>query len=341
MNQHKTLLYYHINMSSELVNALVNDLPMVKSLHKKIAKLEKRNMKLKIKKNMWKDKYHAIMAILHDYPGITYSGDVSSTKRRRDVVDLTEDDESITLDVENITDLKNSIMDFTRSLSIVKKEEECRHEHQLCINENCVIDNVDGTLEKCKICDGYYKDDGLNDILFIEEEPNNRKASCELCKKSEDIVQMKGTGQYICQNACDDDEEEEEEEEENVVETEQQQVVEEEEEEEEVVEEEEEEGEEEEVVEEEEEEEVVEEEEEEEEVVEEEEGEEEEEEEEEEGEEEEGEEEEEEAVYEVVIKGKKYYTTDEKNGDVYSITEDEDIGDCVGKFVNGKFKKNK
>ena len=329
MNQHKTLLYYHINMSSELVNALVNDLPMVKSLHKKISKLEKRNMKLKIKKNMWKDKYHAIMAILHDYPGITYSGDVTSTKRRRDVVDLTEDDESISLDVENITDLKNSIMDFTRSLSIVKKEEECRDEHQLCINENCVIDNVDGTLEKCKICDGYYKDDGLNDILFIEEEPNNRKASCELCKKSVDIVQMKGTGQYICQNACDDDEEEEEE---HVVETEQQEVVEEE-----VVEEE---GEEE-VVEEEGEEEVVEEEVVEEEVVEEEGEEEEVVEEEEEGEEEEGEEEEEEAVYEVEIKGKKYYTTDEKNGEVYSITEDEDIGDCVGKFVNGKFKKNK
>jgi len=359
MNQHKTLLYYHINMSSELVNALVNDLPMVKSLHKKISKLEKRNMKLKIKKNMWKDKYHAIMAILHDYPGITYSGDVTSTKRRRDVVDLTEDDESISLDVENITDLKNSIMDFTRSLSIVKKEEECRDEHQLCINENCVIDNVDGTLEKCKICDGYYKDDGLNDILFIEEEPNNRKASCELCKKSVDIVQMKGTGQYICQNACDDDEEEEEE---HVVETEQQEVVEEEvveeEGEEEVVEEEgeeevvEEEGEEEVVEEEVVEEEVVEEEGEEEEVVEEEEeGEEEEGEEEEEEvveeeeevveEEEEGEEEEEEAVYEVEIKGKKYYTTDEKNGEVYSITEDEDIGDCVGKFVNGKFKKNK
>jgi hypothetical protein len=422
-------------MSSELVNALVNDLPMVKSLHKKISKLEKRNMKLKIKKNMWKDKYHAIMAILHDYPGITYSGDVTSTKRRRDVVDLTEDDESITLDVDNITDLKNSIMDFTRSLSIVKTEhprdlcknkdcvgsdpdgslskcslcqgyykddglndilfiekepnnrnatcelcnkttdivqmkgtgkyicqntaivgvnedcevveEEHRDEHQLCVNENCVIDNVDGTLEKCKICDGYYKDDGLNDILFIEEEPNNRKAYCELCKKSVDIVQMKGTGQYICQNACDDDEEEDEEKEDgdftcgscgtnfdckikkteykdnspddecsfcgtkfdnkwaeqykSVNENETSLTYNAEEE-----------GEEEE-------EEVVEEEEE----------------------EEEGEEEEEEAVYEVEIKGKKYYTTDEKNGDVYSITEDEDIGDCVGKFVNGKFKKNK
>jgi len=36
-----------------------------------------------------------------------------------------------------------------------------------------------------------------------------------------------------------------------------------------------------------------------------------------------------------------YYTTDEKNGEVYKITDDEDIGDCIGKFVNGKFKKNK
>ena len=283
-------------MSGELLNALISEQPMVKKLHKKIRKLEKRNMKLKVKKNTWKDKYHAIMAILHDYPGITYKGHTTTSKKRRDVIDLTDDDESITLDVDTMADLKNSIMDFTNSLSIVKTEHI--PDPDLCKNEDCVGSDPDNNLSKCTLCDGYYNDDGLNDILFIEEEPNNRKASCDLCKKTADIVQMKGTGQYICQNACDDDEEEVEEEEEEVVE----------------------EGEEEE-------EEVVEEGEEE--VVEEEEG------------EEEEEEEEEEAVYEVEIKGVTYYTTDEKNGEVYKITDDEDIGDCIGRFVNGKFKKNK
>ena len=49
-------------------------------------------------------------------------------------------------------------------------------------------------------------DDGLCDILFIEEEPNNKSAQCELCGKDNDIVQMKGTGQFLCGNACDEDE---------------------------------------------------------------------------------------------------------------------------------------
>ena len=161
----------------------------------------------------------------------------------------------------------------------------------------------------------------MGDVLFIEEEPNNQKANCNLCGKDENIVQMKGTGQYICGNACDESENEEEDQEDASETVEQEQAsetVEETQEKETVVE-----------VVEVEEVEVEEEEVEEEEVVE------------EEVEEEEDEEEEEEAVYEVEIKGKLYYTTDEKNGDVYEIADDEDIGDCIGKFVNGKFKKNK
>jgi hypothetical protein len=61
----------------------------------------------------------------------------------------------------------------------------------------------------------------------------------------------------------------------------------------------------------------------------------EEEEEEEEGEEEQVEEEEEE-VYEIKIKSKTYYVTNEKNGTIYSVTSDGDIGDEVGKYVDGK-----
>jgi hypothetical protein len=121
-----------------------------------------------------------------------------------------------------------------------------------------------------------------------------------------------------------EEEEEAEEEEAEEEEAEEEEVVEEEaEEEEEVVEEEAEE--EEEVVEEEEEEEVVEEEEEEE-VVE----------EEAEEEEEVVEEESEEEVFEIEIKGKSYYTTNETNGTIYNIDENEEIGEEIGKFENGK-----
>jgi hypothetical protein len=56
--------------------------------------------------------------------------------------------------------------------------------------------------------DGYFNDDGMGDILFVQEEPNNEEAECNLCGKTEDIVQMKGTGQFLCGNACDEDEDE-------------------------------------------------------------------------------------------------------------------------------------
>jgi hypothetical protein len=57
--------------------------------------------------------------------------------------------------------------------------------------------------------------------------------------------------------------------------------------------------------------------------------------------EEEAVEEEEEGVYEVVIKGKRYYTTNETNGLIFSILDDDDVGDEIGKFVNGKAVWNK
>ena len=61
---------------------------------------------------------------------------------------------------------------------------------------------------KCNKCDGYYNDDGLGDILFIQEEPHNQEAECDLCGKTEDIVQMKGCGQYLCGNGCDESDDE-------------------------------------------------------------------------------------------------------------------------------------
>ena len=66
------------------------------------------------------------------------------------------------------------------------------------------------------------------------------------------------------------------------------------------------------------------------------------EEEEDEGEEEVEEEElEEEEVYEITINGILHFTTNEVDGKVYSSTEDGDVGDEVGSFVNGKIVFNK
>ena len=48
------------------------------------------------------------------------------------------------------------------------------------------------------------------------------------------------------------------------------------------------------------------------------------------------EEEAEEEVFEIEIKGKSYYTTNEKNGSIYNVDENEEIGDEIGKFENGK-----
>ena len=39
---------------------------------------------------------------------------------------------------------------------------------------------------------------------------------------------------------------------------------------------------------------------------------------------------------EINIDGTVYYTTDEKSGGVWEVIDDEDIGEQVGKFENGK-----
>jgi len=62
---------------------------------------------------------------------------------------------------------------------------------------------------KCSLCDGYFNDDGLCDILFIEEEPNNKSGQCGICGKTSNIIQMKSNGQFLCGNACDDEDEDE------------------------------------------------------------------------------------------------------------------------------------
>jgi hypothetical protein len=91
-------------------------------------------------------------------------------------------------------------------------------EPKLCVNMDCERyppdwdfeeDTEDtyqqGQWKKCCLCDGYFDDDGLGDILFAQEEPNNQEAECDLCGKDSNIVQMKGTGQFLCESACDEE----------------------------------------------------------------------------------------------------------------------------------------
>lgn len=93
-----------------------------------------------------------------------------------------------------------------------------KKQHNLCVNMDCeryppdwnfeknTEDNYqNGQWSKCSICNGYFNDDGIGDILFIEENPNNKTAQCDICGKNSNIVQMKGTGEFICGNACDED----------------------------------------------------------------------------------------------------------------------------------------
>ena len=41
-------------------------------------------------------------------------------------------------------------------------------------------------------------------------------------------------------------------------------------------------------------------------------------------------------MFEIEINGKNYYTSNEQNGSIYGITEDEDVGEELGNFVKGK-----
>ena len=50
---------------------------------------------------------------------------------------------------------------------------------KLCKNENCSPIKNDISTEKCSLCDGYFADNGINDLYFLEE--NNESGTCSLC----------------------------------------------------------------------------------------------------------------------------------------------------------------
>ena len=125
-----------------------------------------------------------------------------------------------------IHDKSQNILNEIIEENVQEKEKKEEEVVELCENMDCERYPPDWDFEedteetyqedqwkKCCLCDGYFNDDGLGDILFIEEAPNNRGGGCDLCGKTDNIVQMKGCGQYLCGDACDEEEEEEEEEE--------------------------------------------------------------------------------------------------------------------------------
>ena len=75
---------------------------------------------------------------------------------------------------------------------------------KLCKSTPCQLIKDEEWNMKCSMCDGYYKDDGLHDILDVNDDENR---SCKLCGNSDNVVIMKGTGSCFCAKGCDDDEE--------------------------------------------------------------------------------------------------------------------------------------
>ena len=78
---------------------------------------------------------------------------------------------------------------------------------KLCKSTPCQLIKDEEWNMKCSMCDGYYKDDGLHDILDVNDDENR---SCKLCGNSsiDNLVIMKGTGSCVCARACEADEEE-------------------------------------------------------------------------------------------------------------------------------------
>ena len=95
--------------------------------------------------------------------------------------------------------------DIEYYLELEKEEEE---DKSLCKNQDCSPIHDTKFTEKCSICSGYFEDNGVNDIYFLSE--NGGVGSCNLCKKTQNVCIMKGTGQYVCVNACDEEEDDEE-----------------------------------------------------------------------------------------------------------------------------------
>ena len=77
------------------------------------------------------------------------------------------------------------------------------HNLKLCLCENCFQDKADILRKEGWNVDDFFEEEEEADAS--EEEPNNQEAGCDHCGKTDDVVQMKGSGQYLCGDGCDED----------------------------------------------------------------------------------------------------------------------------------------
>ena len=148
---------------------------------------------------------------LLDVETIPFSSESNSDASSDDDVDADDEssgdegDSSEDEDDKPITDNAKPSADKTDNA----KPSADKADKSLCKNQDCSPIRDTNFTEKCSICTGYFADNGSNDIYFLNE--NGGVGSCDLCKKTQNVCIMKGTGQCICVNACDEEEEEEEE----------------------------------------------------------------------------------------------------------------------------------
>jgi len=79
-------------------------------------------------------------------------------------------------------------------------DEDNKYNTNLCKNEDCSAIKTSIFSKKCSICLGYFNNDGINDIYFLDK--NNGNGKCSLCGKTKNICIMKSNSQYICISAC-------------------------------------------------------------------------------------------------------------------------------------------
>ena len=292
----------------------IKDLPFVKKLSKKVATLNEENKILR-RVILQLGRSLDVSEPVHKYVHIKTEPGVADINVSQDVIELdSSDGENIHYKIEeDESDCIDGCADSFECDDCNAKGHNCFENLGLSQNEAGVYMDL-GQPDRCEDC--FQKWTNSDDAIEYLKQVNNDKEQKDESGEEEEEVEESAEEQ---EEEVEESAEEEEEVEESAEEEEEE-------------EEEEESGEEDEEVEE-----SGEEDEEEEEES----GEEEEEEEEESGEEdEEIEVEEEEEVYEITIKGTKYFTTNEKNGDIYSIDSDGDPSDVVGKFVNGRQQFN-
>jgi len=129
---------------------------------------------------------------------------ISTQKHARNVLSKQISDESNIIVSEIIDEIVQENVVLEEVIKLCQNMDCERYPPDWDLEEDTAETYQEGQWGKCNLCDGYFNNDGLCDILFIEEEPNNQEASCNLCGKDKNIVQMKGTGEYICGDACDE-----------------------------------------------------------------------------------------------------------------------------------------